>query len=91
MAVNADDSVLFAYSLREDVETGTDLIIDKYDSEGDPVWERPLQYDTGVEDHYVPYDVVAGSQGRIIVLTSVWEVDGVKLALMLWQDPDYSE
>jgi hypothetical protein len=91
MAVDAADNVLFSYSLRENVDTGTYLIIDKYDSEGEPVWERPLRYDKGPDDHYAPNDLVVGSQGIIYVLTSIWTDDETTFALMRWRDPDYSE
>ncbi|MBN1654715.1 MAG: hypothetical protein JXA30_13170 [Deltaproteobacteria bacterium] len=90
MAVDKEDNVLFAYSLREIRDGGTYLIIDKYDSDGEPAWEEPMRYDTGPDDHYVPVEIVVGDQGTIYVLTWIWTDDQIVPALMRWQDRDYS-
>jgi len=91
MAVDGDNNVFFTYSLLEQIPGRASITIDKYDSDGEPVWERPLLYDSGAEDVHSPLDIAVSDQGSIYVLDLLFSVDTASLSLLVWRDPDHSE
>lgn len=74
---------------------GNFVLIDKYDSNGDPVWERPIRWDSGFIE--IPSGLQVGSSGAIyLVTTRVVPPDRFlgsqtnEIWLYRWEQPDGS-
>lgn len=86
MDVNQDNNVFFANPISASPSYGSAIIVDKYDSEGKFVWERPLHYETGLNYLHVPIEIAVNEAGSIFVLDWLTTGDSESIWLYRWDE-----